>query len=73
MGFNFGLGGGLVSSGIDFLSQVNSNGVFVYTASTAANSPFVLVLSTIFGIMGLLSLYWVFRILESNDWRIQMF
>lgn len=72
MGFNFVLGAGLIYDGIDFLSQVNVNGVFVYTAETAANNPFIAGLGMTHVVLGFLSFYWFLRILGSNNWQIKL-
>ena len=71
-GFNLGLFGGLVGSGINFLTQVDSSGNFIYTAATAASDPFVGALAMTFFGFGMLSMYWFFRILARNDWKIQL-
>lgn len=73
MAFNLGLAGGLTVSGIDFLTQVDANGFFIYTAAKVATNPFV---AALFGLhlgLGFLSMYWFFRIMEQHGWKISLF
>lgn len=72
MAFNFGTGAGLLISGIDFLHQVDSNGIFIYVSQTAANNPFIGVLGMVHVVLGFLCLYWFFRILGENNWQIRI-